>query len=89
MTTPINCGAKEVVAQVVSTLDTSSISPAAAIESAKAKRAGEQKNLVETRFPSCRLHCLVNIERSSLCNNTHAGKVGFAVRFVLQFAIKY
>ena len=90
MTTPINCGAKDVVAQVVSTLDTSSISPAAAIESAKAKGAGEKNNLVETRFPSCRLHCLVNIERSSLCNNTHAGKVmAIFTFFDPQFSIRY
>ena len=74
VTTPINCGAKEVVAQVVSTLDTSSLAGAAGISKDQIGGEGSQKpRLVDTRFPACRLHCLVNIQRASLCNNTHAG----------------
>ena len=74
VTTPINCGAKEVVAQVVSTLDTSSLSEAGGTAGIT-DEAGGRSNLIDTRFPSCRLHCLVNIQRSSLCNNTHGGVI--------------
>ena len=58
---------------MVSTLDTSSISPRTP-KAAKVDENADKRTLVETRFPSCRLHCLVNIQRSALCNNTHAGK---------------
>ena len=59
---------------MVSTLDTSSISPRTP-KSAKVDENADKRTLVETRFPSCRLHCLVNIQRSALCNNTHAGTI--------------
>ena len=29
------------------------------------------ETLVDTRFSGCSLHCLVNVPRSQLCNNTH------------------
>ena len=61
---------------MVSTLDTSSISPRTP-KAAKVDENADKRTLVETRFPSCRLHCLVNIQRSALCNNTHAGKDSF------------
>ena len=31
---------------------------------------GDKKDVL---FPQCRLHCLVNIQRDALCNNTHEG----------------
>lgn len=65
VTTPINCGAKEVVAQVVSKIDAGSIGVS--------QKGGE--TYVDTRFSGCGLHCLVNLPRNQLCNNTHAGIV--------------
>ena len=62
VTTPINCGPKEVEAQVVSTMGFGD-------------KNVDKKDLVETRFPKCRLHCLVNIKRNVLCNNTHEGVI--------------
>ena len=53
VSTPINCGAKEVVAQVVSTIDASSLNGAAS--------ATGEENFVDTRFSGCSLHCLVNV----------------------------
>ena len=51
--------------QVVSTIDASSLNG----------EAGEAENLVDTRFSGCSLHCLVNVPRQQMCNNTHAGVV--------------
>ena len=67
VTTPINCGAKEVVAQVVSTIDASSLGSASSLRG--------QEKLVDTKFSGCSLHCLVNVPRVQMCNNTHAGVV--------------
>ena len=62
---PVNCGAKEIVAQVVSTVETSSLPSASA--------ARIETETVDTRFSGCTLHCLVDIPRSQLCNNTMTG----------------
>lgn len=53
------------MAQVISTIDTSSLG--AHVEG--------QNNLVDTRFSGCSLHCLVNVPRAQMCNNSHAGVV--------------
>ena len=68
--TPVNCGAKEVIAQVISTVDSSSLS-----DKHPMTVDSDRGPLVDTRFSGCGLHCLVNIPRNSLCNNTHAGVV--------------
>ena len=72
---------------MVSTLDTSSISPRTP-KSAKVDESADKRTLVETRFPSCRLHCLVNIQRSALCNNTHAGKILSFDQILAEFSLK-
>ena len=64
--TPVNCGAKEVIAQVISTVDSSSLSEIHQVADGEARGP-----LVDTRFSGCGLHCLVNLPRNSLCNNTH------------------
>ena len=65
VTVPVNCGAKEVIAQVVSTVETSSL------PSSASARVEEDK--VDTRFSGCTLHCLVNVPRHQVCNNTEIG----------------
>jgi len=68
----VNCGSKEVIAQVISTVDSSSISDAQYVTESGISAHGP---LVDIRFSGCGLHCLVNIPRNTLCNNTHAGVV--------------
>lgn len=53
------------VAQVRASIDASSLG--AAVKG--------QETLVDTRFSGCSLHCLVNVPRSTICNNTHAGVI--------------
>ncbi len=53
------------VAQVVSTIDARSLGTT----------VGEEETLVDTSFSGCGLHCLVNVPRASVCNNTRAAVV--------------
>ena len=59
------------VAQVVSTIDASSLGASVASSASGGSRG--QENLVDTKFSGCSLHCLVNVPRKQICNNTHAG----------------
>ena len=59
------------VAQVVSTIDASSLGASVASSASGGSRG--QENLVDTKFSGCSLHCLVNVPRRQICNNTHAG----------------
>ena len=66
---PVNCGAKEVIAQVISTMekdDTEEDLDGITSETTE----GE---LEDTRYSGCTLHCLVNIPRSQMCANEEAG----------------
>ena len=55
-------GAKEVLAQVVTTVETNTLP--------SSFQTGPP-TLVDTRFSGCGLHCLINIPRQGLCSNTH------------------
>ena len=76
VTVPVNCGAMEIVAQVVSTEEAESLTNSPIIE----RRSDDDQDVdaltsetVDTRFSGCTLHCLVNIPRNQLCNNTETG----------------
>ncbi|XP_059093691.1 uncharacterized protein LOC131888779 [Tigriopus californicus] len=64
---PVNCGAKEIIAQVVSTVETSSLPSSAS--------AQVPEETVDTRFSGCTLHCMVSVPRHEVCNNTNVGVV--------------
>uniref|UniRef100_A0A0K2UEI0 Putative LOC101737216 [Bombyx mori] n=1 Tax=Lepeophtheirus salmonis TaxID=72036 RepID=A0A0K2UEI0_LEPSM len=68
VTSAVNCGAKEVMAQVVTTVETNTLP-------ASFKSAPPPPTLVDTRFSGCGLHCLVKIPRTQLCSNTQKNDV--------------
>eukprot|EP00096_Caligus_rogercresseyi_P011757 TRINITY_DN4734_c0_g1_i1.p1 TRINITY_DN4734_c0_g1~~TRINITY_DN4734_c0_g1_i1.p1 ORF type:complete len:792 (-),score=179.13 TRINITY_DN4734_c0_g1_i1:362-2737(-) len=68
VTSAVNCGAKEVMAQVVTTVETNTLP-------ATFKSAPPPPTLVDTRFSGCGLHCLVRIPRAKLCSNTQKNDV--------------
>ena len=61
VTVPVNCGAKEVIAQVLTTVETASLPLTLTSDIGS--------DTYETRFTGCALECLVEVPRDEVCAN--------------------